>query len=342
MTNQTYPPLRPQRPVRAAARRPAWPTIVAVALLAVLAGVVIAILVSGGDDDGVAASPSSSATASASTAGSESASPSSSPSASAAASQSPGDTPVPLAADTIVVTTVDGLSVRAEPGTGAERLGSLSEAAESFVVAGPTNADGYAWYLLSALGLPPNTGCAGPPEEDPFNCPIWFGWVAGTSEDGEPWLTPVTPDCPTQPYTAEGLFLARTPLQRLACIGSEPFTFRAWLPEVPPDAMAGEECPPADRPSGWLLCQNTNPNYVTIDDTQGWGGIGGRVSIDPASGVTMPPPGTWIELRVHLDDPAAQQCREDSMPADPRVAEQAVVTCRSQMVVESVVPVEGP
>lgn len=343
MTNQPYPPLRPQRPVRAAARRPAWPTIVGVAVLALLAGVVIAILVSGGDEDGVAASPSSTASASASVASSESASPSSSVSASPAASQSPAPTPVPIAGDTIVATAVDGLSVRVEPGTGAERVGSLASGTDGFIVSGPTEADGFGWYLVSALGLPPNTGCAGELETDPFNCPAWFGWVAGASEDGVPWLQPVAVDCPTQPYTAEGLFLARTDLQRLACIGGTPFTFRAWWPELPDDAGLGGACGAQDRPSGWLLCQGTNYNQVTINESEGFGGVGGRISINPASGLAMPERGTWVELRVHLDDPAAQNCPDgaDAIYENP-IPEQAILNCRAQMVLESVAIVDGP
>lgn len=346
-TNDPYPPLRPQRPVRPVARSTPWPMLLAVGLLALLAGIVIAILVSGDRNGGVASSPDGSATASASASGSASASAAASASGSVAASASPSATPAasvaPIAADTIVATTVDGLSLRREPGTGAERLGSLAAGAESFVVSGPTEADGFGWYLVSALGLPPNTGCAGELETDPFNCPAWFGWVAGASEEGEPWLRPADVDCPTEPFTAEGLFLARTDLQRLACLGSSSFTFRAWWPEIPPDAGLGGACPASDRPTGWLLCQNVNYNHVTINETEGFGGIGGRVSINPASGISMPGRGTWVELRVHLDDPAAQGCGADAQAVDPAVnPDQAIVNCRAQMVLESVTAVEGP
>ncbi len=81
------------------------------------------------------------------------------------------------------------LSVREAPGTDATRIGSLALGTPAFVVAGPTNASGYQWYQLSGLGLPPSTGCAGPIETDPFNCPVWIGWVAAASLDGVPWLT---------------------------------------------------------------------------------------------------------------------------------------------------------
>ena len=344
MTSDPYPPLRPQRPVRAASRPVPWLMIVGVGLLALLTGVVIAILLGGDREGGVGASVEGSPSASASASASESASPSASASASAseAPSGTPAATPSPLALDTIVATNVDGLSVRREPGRSAERLGTLAIGMESFVVQGPTDADGFPWYLVSALGLPPSTGCAGPFENEPYNCPIWFGWVAGAGEDGEPWLVPDPPDCPEAPVTAESLMLAQTDLQRLACFGAEPFTFRAWWPELPDGELAGP-CGAQDRPSGWLLCQSNNLNQLTTDESQGYGGIGARVSINPASGIAMPARGTWVEVRVHLDDPAAQGCADGAeLVYDDPIPEQAIVNCRAQMVLESVAVVAGP
>jgi len=318
--------------------------ILGVAVLALLVGAVIAILLGERDGDGVGGSPGASATASPSGSGSAS--------ASASASASPSGEPTPsaptaLAVDTIVASTVDGLSVRAAPGTESERFGSLAAGNESFLVEGPVDADGFPWYLVSTLGLPPNSGCAVPElETDPYNCPVWFGWVAGASDAGEPWLEPRPLDCPTEPYTAEGLILARTGLQRLACLGGTPFTFRAWWPEIPDDAGLGGSRA-FEEPSGWLACQNINYNHVTINDSEGFGGIGARISINPASGLSMPARGTWVEIRVHLDDPAAQGCDEwaanfsdpEVMPGQP---EQHVLNCRAEMVLEAVQAVAGP
>lgn len=343
MTNQPYPPLRPQRPVPEVSRRPPWPMMVGVGLLALLAGVVVAILVGGrGGGEPVAGSPGETASASATASATESASASASATASASA-PAPSDAPLAIAVDGIAATTVDRLAVRAEPGTGAERRGTLAMGADSFVVEGPTEADGYPWYLVSALGLPPNTGCAAPLETDPYNCPAWFGWVAGASVDGEPWLEPVDLECPEPPFTAGALILARTDLQRLACHGTEPLTFRAWWPEIPDDAGLGGSCAAQDRPSGWLLCQNINHTQVTVDENEGFGGIGVRISIDPASGLSMPERGTWVEVRVHLDDPAAQGCADgaEAVYEDP-IPEQAILNCRAQMVLEAVTAVEGP
>lgn len=345
----------PRHPRGAASRRqqqqPPWAMIIGVALLAILA-TVMAVLVFGGDDD---PDGSPTPTASASEGASEAASPSEAasvePSASASeapsASAGPTPTPVSLQIDSIVATTVGDLSVRAAPGTGSTRLGSLAVGTPAFVVAGPNDTGGYRWYLLSALGLPPNTGCAGPIETDPFNCPAWIGWVAAASQDGVPWLTDAAGDadaCVETPFAFEDIVIGVTDLMRLHCFGSDPFTFRAWWPEIPDDAGLGGACAADGTPSGWLLCQNINYNGVTIGSDQGFGGIGLNVSIDPASGVTMPERGTWVELTVHLDDPAAQSCGTDGadLPEDNRTAEQLVLFCRGQMVVESVTAVEGP
>ncbi len=242
--------------------------VIGVVVLAILATILLVMVLT--RDDGTASAsatptPSASALASAS-----SGSPEASTSGTPAATPSPDLPDQPdLAADTIVATTVANLTVRGAPGLGAERLGSLEAGALSFVAGGPTDADGFRWYLVSGLGLPPNSGCAGDPETDPYNCPIWFGWVAAASETGEPWLVEQDIACPEEPYTAENLALGRTALERLVCFGSEPFRFRGYWPEIPDDAGLGGACTSQDTPSGWLLCQNINYNTIVIDESEG-------------------------------------------------------------------------
>ena len=60
------------------------------------------------------------------------------------------------------------LTVRDQPTTAGVALGTISEGQLAFVVAGPVSADGYAWYQLSGLGLPANTGCEPPARTTPF------------------------------------------------------------------------------------------------------------------------------------------------------------------------------
>ncbi len=340
----SYPPRPPRRPPGRNDRSP-WPMLIGVALLAILAGVMFFLVLGG--DGGADPSPTPSASASAGASESAAASASIAPSAAASTEASAGPTPTPvsLEIDSIVATTVGELSVRAAPGTDATRLGSLALGTPAFVVAGPQTASGYTWYQLSALGLPPNTGCAGPIETDPFNCPVWLGWVAAASTDGVPWLTDDAGDadeCAAEPIEFEAIVIGVTDLMRLHCFGSDPFTYRAYWPEMG-DAGVGGVCLSQDAPSGWLICQNINQNFISIDEG-GNESIGLLVSVDPASGVVMPERGTWVELTVHLDDPAAQSCDEDVDESDAgdRSAEEMVLFCRGQMVVESVTAVDGP
>jgi hypothetical protein len=316
--------------------------VIGVVVLAIPATILLVMVLT--RDDGTASAsatptPSVSATASASGSGSPGASTSGTPDTTPSADLP--DQP-DLATDTIVATTVANLTVRGAPGLGAERLGTLEDGALSFVAGGPTDADGFRWYLVSGLGLPPNSGCAGDPQTDPYNCPIWFGWVAAASETGEPWLVEQDIACPTDPLTAENLAVGRTALERLACFGSDPITFRGWWPEIPEDAGLGGACAFQEEPSGWLLCQNINYNLILADDTEDFFGIGVKVSIDPATDAAMPDRGTWVEVRVHLDDPAAQTCGEDANAEDELEAEQLVLTCRAEMALEEAQAVDGP
>ncbi|MEO7266727.1 MAG: hypothetical protein ABIY36_01815 [Candidatus Limnocylindria bacterium] len=276
--------------------------------------------------------------------GSDEPSPSIDPSATDIAS--PTADPAAHPAGTVVSTSVDLLSVRTGPSIDVTRLGSLALGEPAYVVAGPTAADGFQWYQVAGLGIPWGHGCT-TGETEPITCPNWFGWVADASDAGEPWLTVHDLGCPARPLTAESVMVDRTKIERLACFGSDAFTFRAWWPPVPEDAAVGGACSAQDEPSGWLLCQNINYNFVMLDEDQGFGppGIGAVVSINPGSALSMPAPRQWVELTVHLDDPAAQGC-DDAAAADDGYSdapdEQLVLECRAEMVVESVEVVAGP
>jgi hypothetical protein len=315
--------------------------VIGIVVLAVLAAILLILFVTR-DDDGTAdssGSPTPSASASATASGSSGAS----PSATLGASPSAGAPVLPeLAMDAVVATTVADLTVRADPGLAGERLGTLEDGALAFVAGGPTDVDGFRWYLASGLGLPPNSGCAGEPETEPFNCPIWFGWVAAASESGEPWLVEYDLACPEEPLTAESLALGRTALERLACFGSEPFTFRGWWPEIPDDAGLGGACTAEEEEAGWLLCQNINYNTIVIDEGEDMFGVGIRVSIDPATDASLPERGTWVEVRVHMDDPAAQKCDDPAQEGDAPPPEKVVLDCRAEAVLETAQAVDGP
>jgi len=173
---------------------------------------------------------------------------------------------------------------------------------------------------------------------------MWFGWLAGSASNGDPWLGPHAIECPTAPLDAERLILGRSDIERLSCFGSERITFRAFWPEIPDDAGLGGACAAASAPSGWLYCQNINVDYVTVNEREGFGGVGVAVSIHPASGLVMPSRGTWIELTVHLDDPAADGCADaaETVGDEHREPSQVILDCRAEMVVEAVTAVDGP
>jgi len=129
---------------------------------------------------------------------------------------------------------------------------------------------------------------------------------------------------------------SRTPLERLACYGSTPIRVRGYFPQIPADAGLGGACGPAS-PVSWLICQNINYNGLVASESAGFSSPWLKVTINPATGVTMPPRGQWVEVVGHLDDPAARNCAPSTM----RVFGD-VLTCRTDFVVESVSPVAGP
>lgn len=270
--------------------------------------------------------------------------PTAQPSVTASATSSPTEpTPSPSpAASAIMVnglakSTVNGLTVRAKPGTAGVQLGTIDAGQLGFVVAGPVSAGGYVWFQLSGLGLPVPAGCE---QLQNNNCPSWLGWVAA-GRGGQPWIVATTLPCPASPMNLEALAVGRSDLVRLACHRSSPIRFRGWWPQIPPGAGLGGTCGPVVKPNpAWLICQNINYNGLVISESAGFEGAGLKISIDPASGVTMPARGQWVEVVGHLDDPAARDCAPlGGGEQDPA---KVVLTCRAELVADSVKPVAGP
>ncbi|MEP6808347.1 MAG: hypothetical protein ABI978_07070, partial [Chloroflexota bacterium] len=268
----------------------------------------------------------------------------STPAPSQSASTTPTASPSPAAGaiviDGLAKSTVDGLRVRATPGTAGAQLGTIDTGVMGFVLAGPVSADGYVWYQLAALGLPPNAGCEPPFLTTPFNCPDWLGWVAAGQPGSQTWLAPTTLPCPASPMNLEALFNVPalgtlTPVERLACYGSTSIRVRGWWPQIPDGAGLGGLCEGVVPPNpAWLVCQNINYNGLAISESAGFDGAGMKISIDPATGVTMPPRGQWVEVVGHLDDPAARDCAPVASGDQDPV--RVVLTCRSELVAESV------
>jgi len=259
----------------------------------------------------------------------------------AAPSSSPAAT---ITVNGLAKSTVDGLAVRANAGTAGTQLGTIDSGALGFVVAGPVTADGYAWYELSAIGLPPNAGCEPPTRTTPFSCPDWLGWVAAGQPGGQAWLEPATLSCPSSTMNLEALIGddatgPRTALGLLACYGPSPVRIRGWWPKIPSDAGLGGACP-AKPTIWWLQCGSLDYSRLVVSESAGFGGLGLNVNINPTSGVKMPPRGQWVEVLGHLDDPAARDCSPAGGGEQDPV--KVVLTCRSEFVAESVSPAAGP
>ncbi len=245
--------------------------------------------------------------------------------------------------DGLAKSTVDGLRVRATPGTAGAQLGTIDTGQLAFVVAGPVSADGYAWYQLAAAQPQPNAGCTFPVQTTPFNCPAWLGWVAAGQPGGQPWLEATSLPCPASPMNAEVLINEPTPLgyrtalERLACYGSSSIRVRGWFPKIPDNAGLGGTCGPAS-PVSWLVCQNINYDGLVASESAGFTSAWLKVTINPATGMTMPARGQWVEVVGHFDDPAARNCT----PTTEQSSFGDVLTCRGEFVAESVTPVAGP
>jgi hypothetical protein len=328
VTDQPYPPLRPQTPLRPRRRPTPWPMIIGIVVLAVLAAALLFILLGGNDEDPTSAtSPSPSAAGSATTP------------ASVAASAPSASPPVGgLAPDAVVSLTVDALALRDEPGLAGEIRWRLPAETVAFVIAGPTEADGLPWYQISGMGLPYASGCITPEPGELLNCPAFLGWVAGAGADGAEYLAPTpAPDCPAPPHTVVSLSEQAYTL-RLICFDTDALTFRAWWPE-PPDDAGPAACAAADTAIGWLVCPNINDVGLAANPDDPGGRL--ALSIDPATGLAMPERGQWVEVTGHFDDPAARNCG-DVAEQMGRNAGDLVFNCRLQFVLTAVAPAAGP
>lgn len=284
------------------------------------------------------ASPSAAPTDS----GSEPATPSPSPSAPEAerpagspSPSAPADPPSPaIAVDTVVRTTVAGLRLREEPTTGAALLGTLSTGANSYVVDGPVEADGYSWYLLSGLGIPQYSGCSGPMATDPWECPVWFGWVAAASPDGEAWLSAHDLDCPTWPEVVDfDIILGVQRIAYLVCFGDQERSLTGFYPLIPDDAGLGGACAGVPDGLSWIAC-NLGYEHVNTREADPFGS-GFVFSVDPGA-VAMPDRGQWVRVTGRFDHPAADDCSFGEPPI------RSVLQCRAQFVVDGAQVVPAP
>jgi hypothetical protein len=204
------------------------------------------------------------------------------------------------------------------------------------VLAGPVDVGGVPWFLLTGMGFSYLGGCLTYSADEPIDCPVWSGWVAGADPSGDRWLEEAPPtDCPEPPLTIEQISEIPWTL-RLVCWSGQELTFRAWWPAVPTDAFI---CAENELAAGWLICANGGRNAIQANEADGYVRL--YLSIDPTSGVTMPERGQWVEVNGHFDDPAAGSCAE-AANTQGQGPERAIFSCRIQFVPTSVTASPGP
>ena len=270
------------------------------------------------------------------------------PSAFPTARPTPSPTPVPiggaaveLEVDGLARVLVEGLTLRAEPGTQTRRIGELPQGDLGFVVAGPVTEDGYAWYRLAAVD-PYGASCGPQPQPGSLACQEWFGWVAAGGREGEPWLAPLEFSCPARGDLA-GL-MALEPLEGLSCFGAETMSLRVYQS--------------ANRPVTDCFAYPIDPEWLgsaclalSFEDDESLFPSGDALVVQIASSLApavscfnerdpncpvAPLQGRWVEVTVHYDDPMADTCRalDDVEPApDP---DATVLRCRSALVLTNV------
>lgn len=213
-----------------------------------------------------------------------------------------------LEVDGLAEVLVSDLVVRTAPGvdpaTSSILADRLTTADRVFVVDGPVDDAGYAWYLVAPLVRADDT--VGP-----------FGWIAAASREGEAWVQTVEAPCPATADLAS--VLALQPLERLACFGDDTLTLSASV----------VSCGAGGGP--WTV----DPSWIRM---LGGCGLSDGTEVLP---VRIPPGGTVISsgpvtVRGHFDDPAAATCTITSAdPGTPAPApEHAVVLCRTEFVSE--------
>lgn len=274
------------------------------------------------------------------------------PGASAGPSASPLPSPVPTEAppsasrepsagtpepDSYARVITNDLRVRSRPGVGAgsQRLEPLlDEGTQLFVVAGPTPADGYDWYLVEPIVA--FEGSALP-----------SGWVAAADKTGERWIASDAVSCPETPADVESLALLNETERNyfeVTCFGGTPISFDARLGS--PEAQCGIEVPFGTDPTWFDPCQQDGHFLVPPDGST-------EVALFPAwePGVDLslaPEPGapasSWPVVRVTgmYDHEAARTCtsRQNYVEAGVEAPEpeRVVLECRTQFVVTSIEP----
>jgi hypothetical protein len=231
-----------------------------------------------------------------------------------------------LGPDTLgVVVATDGLRVRSLPTVDdrSEKLvPTLPTGVRVYVVDGPVTADGYTWYQVQPYrqeSLP-------------------FGWIAGGSREGEPWVDHLPLGCDSVAPSA-GNLVRGEPLEHLYCSLAGESTRSS--PPGPDVAFVGDVyCTAADDHWGFL----SGPEWI---DQRGYcelrTGVGSmRLQGAPLMALLdgdVNPVEDRYTLVGHFDDPGARQCQAWPVEGvDPPDAAEVQLWCRTLFVVTEVAP----
>jgi hypothetical protein len=264
------------------------------------------------------------------------------------AGERPGDPigPPEIATGDWVVSTVEGLRLREQPGLGGASIGLLRIGYEGTVVEGPVELDGHEWIHVAWPGLPAASGCATGPDADGY---LSFcgqsGWLATADELGNPWVERTMPECPDRPATVREAAELR-PGVRLACFGGEQLTLTGFMA---PEAQGRGCYLPYDHGPAWLgpcavvFVQGEESQFdattwelaVNVHADLGECHFGGR---SPDECPFLPYLGGWVEMTGMLDHPASESCEVEPWAGVESVPDAASVIydCRERFVVTAI------
>lgn len=251
-----------------------------------------------------------------------------------------------------VVSTVEDLRLREEPGLDGASIGVMRIGFEGTVIDGPVALDGYEWVHVAWPGLPAGSGCATGPDEDGY---LSFcgasGWVATADPEGNAWMAATDPECPEAPETVADASRIR-PGVLLACFAGEELVLTGF---IAPEEL-GRGCYPGyGVEPGWLgpcsvvFLQGEESRFdatgtefvVNVDPSLGTCEFGG---LRPDSCPFATLGGTWVTVSGMVDHPAAESCVIEPLDGNQNApdAATAIYQCRARFVVSSVEPGSAP
>jgi hypothetical protein len=238
----------------------------------------------------------------------------------------PWPTPAPLSSPLVIgpMTSVEvvfsdqGFSVYFDR-SAADSLSFIPAGARVVVVSGPIAEGGRDWYRVEWA----------PSRE----YPALFGW-AYLEEAGRSLVRIVEPDCPDRPYVAT--LAGLLPAERLECYRGKtlvigPARIRSETPDL---EVEGEP--------GWLAEFSPLRLYGPEDWREG------SLEVHAAPGLAATIPlDEWVEVELHLDDPAARGCSrryvgDHAGSLSPETSEEQELRCREMLVVTAVRPTSAP